>query len=229
MNTSATTLQYSDSPMLEWVLERFDIHLNNLDDTLEVVCLEKNVDLHFCSEILLMFDNAEYRPVESLMQSSVSVIIDYLEKTHRYYKGNKLLEIEQSIEKVSMESSKSNIMDRLLTNFFTAYKKELIQHIDIEEQKLFPYVRAIEAGVSLPCNYSIQQFEDSHDDTIEYELRDIQHRILMLDPDLEHSLPYHILQTQLNAFERDIHIHGWVEDHILIPKGLELEKRLANN
>jgi len=54
----------------------------------------------------------------------------------------------------------------------------------------------------------------------------VRNTILSYQPPSTNQTPYRILITQLQAFERDLAVHALIEDRVLIPRTLQLEKKL---
>jgi regulator of cell morphogenesis and NO signaling len=74
-------------------------------------------------------------------------------------------------------------------------------------------------------DYSIDRFLNDHHDT-EDELKDIRQTIRLYDPPQTNESLYRILLTQLQAFEQDLCVHANIEEEVLIPKALKMEKEL---
>lgn len=73
-------------------------------------------------------------------------------------------------------------------------------------------------------NYSLQKFIDNHHDT-EKDLSNVKEAILNYEPPESNQTPYRILLTQIDAFEKDLSVHALIEDSVLIPRALQLEKK----
>jgi regulator of cell morphogenesis and NO signaling len=73
--------------------------------------------------------------------------------------------------------------------------------------------------------FSLKNFIENHHDT-ERDLSQVRNTILQYDPPVTNQTPYRILLTQLQVFERDLAIHALIEDYVLIPRALQLEKSL---
>jgi regulator of cell morphogenesis and NO signaling len=74
-------------------------------------------------------------------------------------------------------------------------------------------------------DYSIDRFINEHHDT-EDELKDIRQTIRLYDPPQTNASLYRILLSQLQAFEQDLYVHAHIEEEVLIPKALAMEKEL---
>jgi regulator of cell morphogenesis and NO signaling len=165
----------------------------------------------------------------------IEIIIDYIERTHIFYFEKKLPEIEQSILLLSSHYESHHPILAALQNFFNRYVLDLSEHIHAEENLLLPYVKSLCKAKQSPANfstfilarrdYSIDRFLNDHHDT-EDELKDIRQTIRLYEPPQTNASLYRILLSQLQAFEQDLCIHAHIEEEILIPKALAIEKEL---
>jgi regulator of cell morphogenesis and NO signaling len=165
----------------------------------------------------------------------VWMIVDYIQRTHVYYFEKKLPEIEQSILLLSDHYDSHHPILAALQNFFRRYVQDLSEHIRAEEQLLLPYIKALQDAEKTPAHfssfllarrdYSIDRFLSDHHDT-EDELKDIRQTIRLYDPPKTNESLYRILLTQLQFFEQDLSVHANIEEEVLIPKALKMEKDL---
>ena len=221
--------------LLVSVINRFGINLGFGDKSIHEVCQEHDVKLDFFLEIVNSFHDEEYFPEKHLQDFSVSLITDYLGKTHRYYLDEKIPEIEKLINQMVKECYKNNKHAILLVSFFKEYKNELIAHIKREDEKVFPYSISTELtflgnensliSTRVPEAYSIQEYLTEHDD-IESKLYDLKNIIIKyLLPSDNQSLCSKVLSELFNL-EKDMNDHSRIEEKVLIPKVLHMEKSI---
>ena len=181
------------------------------------------------------FHDEDYFPQENLQDFSVSLITDYLGKTHRYYLDVKIPELEKLINQMVAECYANNKHAVLLESFFREYKNELIAHTKREDEKVFPYSISTELAFLGKDNsliestasegYSIQEYSSEHDD-IESKLYDLKNIIIKyLAPTGNTSLCSKVL-TELFNLEKDLNDHSRIEEKVLIPKVLLMEKKI---
>ena len=165
----------------------------------------------------------------------MKLILDYLQQTHNYYLNKQLPRIESKIESLVNDfPSKSNELN-LLKQFFEEYRHELLSHIEREEEKVFPYAEQIEEAfvnglTDVNLNeqmktYSMQQFLDEHGD-IEEKLYDLKNIIIRYLPEIENDDLANEILFDLFRLETDMNNHARIEDKVLGPKVIEMEKRL---
>lgn len=190
--------------------------------------------LEFISTLLRVFEEKVFTAGD-FEPYPVEIIVDYIERTHIFYFEKKLPEIEQSILLLSAHYEVHHPILAALRNFFHCYVRDLSEHIQAEEQLLLPYVKSLSTANQSPAHfssfivarrdYSIGRFLDEHHDT-EDELKDIRQTIRLYAPPQTNESLYRILLTQLQAFEQDLCIHAHIEEEVLIPKALAMEKEL---
>ncbi len=182
-------------------------------------------------EIFLLYYQQEDFSPDKMNDFSLEEIPHYLKLSHRYYLHKKLPEIEQSILHVLDKDPGSTNLYTSLVCFFNAYKNNLIEHIRLEEQELFPYIQSLFTGtinggrfMTSDNNFTIQNFIQSHL-PIEDELKKVSEIIHHWSKHSVLPLPYKIFLNQVEIFEVELRMHGIIEDAVLVPMAIELEKK----
>jgi regulator of cell morphogenesis and NO signaling len=187
----------------------------------------------FILQLLNLFEDESSFNANNFNSFSLAVIVDYIQKTHNYYLSKKLLEIEQSIALLLKDYEAQHPLLTVLQNFYARYHKHLADHIHEEETILLPYILALEnksknvfeSSSLMQAGFSLQHFIESHHD-VENDLSVARKAILKYNPPATNSTPYRILLSQLQALEKDLAIHALIEDHVLLPRALRLEREL---
>ncbi len=219
------------------VITRFGIDLGFGDRNVDEVCREHGVNLEFFLEITNSFVDDDYIPRKELDSFPVSLIIDYLKKTHIYYLEEKIPELGHMIDKMvsSIPSEKEKAL--LIQNFFRQYHRELENHIMREEDKVHPYILDIEKAYlndALPSElekqiktWSMKDFAGEHDN-VEEKLFDLKNIIIKyMPPCADHALCNRIVM-ELFRLEKDLNAHAALEDKVLIPKVADMENILLS-
>ena len=223
--------------------------LNDLMDTTKVYQLvterfegnttrpEATIDMNpeLIELILDLYKNDEDFPFEKMQKFSIEEILSYLQATHRYYLTKKLPEIEQSLVHIFSKYGQSHQLLASLAYFFNDYKINLIEHIRLEERELFPYIRklidaskdpSVDKKAVLNPNFNINKFIEAHS-PIEDELEEVSQLIRRYSGNESMPLPYKIFLNQVEFLELELRKHAIIEDHVLVPMAIELEKNLA--
>lgn len=214
------------NPLMELVLDRFDLTYTQLDQTVEIVCKDKCADIDFFVEILRIFDDPDSFEAANLRQYDLSTILEYLEKTHKYYLDKRLGEIERSIDQLRNNIGRNHSVLGLLAHSFISYKQHLTKHIQQEEEIVFPYIRTLlNNNHENTPTVSLSDFVHDHQEDQLYTcLCEIRQMIIQKEPKLHTWMSFRILNAQLDAFERDLLIHERIEEEVLIPEAIRLSK-----
>lgn len=222
------------SKVYQLVAERFEAKSDNNGKPLQKVGNFIDMNPELIELILDLYNNDEDFPLEKMQKFSIEEILNYLQATHRYYLTKKLPEIEQSLVHIFSKYGQSHQLLASLAYFFNDYKTNLIEHIRLEERDFFPYIRTlIEASKgegdakksALNPEFSIQKFIEAHS-PIEDELEEVSKLITRYSGNDPMPLPYKIFLNQVSFLELELRKHAIIEDYVLVPMAIELEKKL---
>lgn len=223
----------SINPSLGFVLYRFGIELDSEERILSDACLALGIDAQFFVDILNLYHDPTTFDPDKMKAYPVSVIIDYLKKTHKFYLTKRLIEIEQSVKNLIKTLEDQPDILSYLSVFFLKYRKNLVEHIREEEGVLFPYIKLINQNPHEALVYHqkdqktpLEEFMGSHDDAIEQDLSELRVFLMKKLPNLRQNTLSRVFLTQLETFEKDLNIHALVEDDILLPLALSIEKSI---
>jgi regulator of cell morphogenesis and NO signaling len=236
-NTKMAELIHANYQLLP-ILNRFDIHLGFGDRTIAEVCEVQKVNLVFFLEIINSFNDHHYFPQTQLQTFPLKLIISYIKKSHSYYLDHKIPQIENLIKHLSLlaDPSTKNAF-QLIEKFFNEYKEELLEHIQYEEKRVYPYVLAIDQAFlsgtiedsvkKMIKAQSINKYAKEHHN-IEDKLYDLKNLIIKyLPPSNDYTLSNTLL-VELFRLERDLNDHSRIEDKVLVPKVQRLENELLS-
>lgn len=209
------------------IINRFGVNLGFGDKTIEKICAEKNINVDFFLEIVNVFINDDYFPKETLQKFEIIEILDYLKKTHQYFLEIKLVRIEKKINDLIDICCKENSSKiELIRNFYLEYKNELVEHIKYEDEIIFPYVYDLLNKKQKKQDFKIQNYLDNHS-SIEEKIYDLKNLIIKyLELPNQSEISNEILYD-LFDFEKDILNHQKIEEKVLVPKVMKLERDLS--
>jgi regulator of cell morphogenesis and NO signaling len=236
-NSKLASVIHKDHSLLP-VINRLGVKLGFGDKTIRNICEEREIDLNFFVEIINVFHYEAYFPEKRLLDFSVSMVIEYLVKTHRYYINYLIPENDRLIELFLSANPEQNTENDLVRKFYTKFKEEFVIHIDFEESVMFPYVlelnQVIENPLSRPNfrqkypDFSISGFEKEHS-AMDDKMDDLKNIIIKyLPPNYDQNRGNAFL-SNLFLFEKDLKNHSRIEDHILLPKVKQLEMILQSH
>jgi len=216
------------------VINRFGIKLGFGDRTVEEICGNANINVSFFLDIINTYHNEDYFPKEKMQEYPVKLIVDYLKKTHNYYKNKILPEIEDAIERLIISCPVDCDNLKLIEKFYKDYKNELEYHLNNEEKRFFPYIIALtESQQSMQnlteirekFNFSYEIHNSEHESVVAklFDLKNIL--IKYLPPTYDQDLGNNLL-SDLFVFEKDLNDHERLEDVILLPALQKIENQL---
>lgn len=234
-------------PRAMWLLPRFGIDLGVGDRTVAQACREKSIQVDFFILMVNVFLHPHYFPGTRLRHVDVSLLLRYLAGAHDCYIGEKVPSLQSLVGQFlfHLDQPARGQLDK----FFRDYIREVIEHIEYEEQVVFPYIESMlrrlhgppehengeEASTrrALPAREAdrraiekqgILEFERRHND-IEEKLSDLKNLLVKYVPPAgDRYLRIRILR-ELIELEQDLTDHARLEDKVLIPIVEQLEKQ----
>lgn len=202
--------------------------------TIEEACEKKDVDpskVHTALQGLTDENGKE----DNYDQWSLDFLVDYIVNNHHQFSRKKLPEIGAYAKKVAKVHGERHPELMEIYYEFTKLHSEMINHLDKEEELLFPYIKemveaeknneAPEQPDYISAANPVSMMEDEHDNAgaAIAKIRELSNDFT---PPEDACTTYRILFENLEGFEKDLHKHVHLENNILFPKALELEKRL---
>jgi regulator of cell morphogenesis and NO signaling len=207
---------------LLFVLNQFSIPLGFGEKTVQDVCEKKGVDTQSFLTLIQFHSKPESPDLERLNTLSSKIILQYLKKSHAYFLGHRLPSIR---EQFAGALSKGGSRDTILS-YFEEYEKEVKEHMEYENNVFYPYVEQLLAGTEKK-SYSVKLFEARHNN-IEEKLDDLINLIIKYLPTSGDSFLLTDVLEDLRLCNRDLNLHTFLEDKILVPKIKKLEKNFQS-
>ena len=204
--------------------------------TLSEACAEKGIDPKVVENDLQHIDSASV--VQSLPYNDweLDFLADYIVNTHHAYVRKNLPDIRAYAQKVMTVHGSQHPELIQVQYFVEQIHTELTTHMAKEEQVLFPYIKELASRKRNPSSPR-QSFLDSARGPI--RMMEVEHESVgsflknIRSITQDYTLPagacgsYMMLYKSLEAFEADIHIHIHLENNILFPKTMDLEKTIT--
>jgi regulator of cell morphogenesis and NO signaling len=220
------------------VINRLGVKLGFGDLTIKEVCEKESIEVTFFIEIIKVFHDENYFPEKKLLDFSVSVVIDYLLKTHQYYLGYVIPEQERLVDLFLSRCINGCRENEMINKFYNKFREEFVNHVKQEEAIIFPYILELNNIINNPPQtddfnrkykgFTIRGFEKEHGNMDEkmFDLKNII--IKYLPPNYDLNIGNSLL-SNIFMFEKDLKNHARIEDKILIPKVKQLEKIIRKN
>lgn len=205
--------------------------------TVAEACEEKNLDP---KKILKEIDEVKQGAPSTTTDFKnwpLDLLADYIEKKHHRYVEEKTPILKQYLEKLCEVHGSNHPELFEITESFLASAGELAAHMKKEEFILFPHVRkminrkennhALEIPHFGTVKNPVQMMMDEH--TVEGErFMEIAKLSDNYTPPADACNTYKVTYAMLKEFEDDLHLHIHLENNILFPKSIELEKELSD-
>ena len=206
------------------------------DRTVEEVCEKKGIDANVLIDQLHAVLNSKTNQSIDYKSWPLDLLVDYIEKTHHRYVAEKIPVLLQFLNKLSSVHGERHPELITINELFIASAGELSAHMKKEELILFPFVkRLVNAKLE---NITIQspQFEtvenpiaammQEHDNEGE-RFRQIAEISNNYTPPADGCNTYQVTYAMLKEFEQDLHLHIHLENNILFPGAVKLEKQFV--
>lgn len=212
------------------VLDRMGIKLGFDNKTIEQITRENNINTGAFLIILNIFCNNNYIPDVGKNFEFIPDFLTYLKSSHHYFLNEKIPAIQQNIHKLvyHLHDSRTDLVE----SFYNKYIEEVTEHMDYENETVFPYIEDIydvflkrSTIRSSMAEYDISIYGEHHDD-IEDVLKDLKNILIRHLPQKEQGKTRRIVLQQLFELESDLYSHTRIEDEVLIPLVKELENDL---
>lgn len=200
--------------------------------TVREVCMEKGIDATKVEHELQQVSNENKTDNNAYNEWDLDFLADYIVNTHHRYVRKYLPELRSYSLKVAQVHGDRHPELSEIQKLVETINEELSEHMVSEEKVLFAYVKKIVNARknSLPLDKEgrnleslIEELESEHD----YVGRCLD-KIRALSND--YAIPedacasYKLLYKMIQEFENDLHIHIHLENNILFPKAIEMEK-----
>lgn len=201
--------------------------------TLDEVCSSNGIEKEILLGKLKSITNNSFQIGLNYNSWPSDLLADYIEKTHHRYVEEKTLQIKQYLEKICLLHGKQHPELFKVKELFFASADELAVHMKKEELILFPYVRKLleakknGSAVTPPAfgsvNNPVEMMMQDHDAEGD-RFREISKLTSNYTPPAEACNTYKVTFSLLQDFEKDLHLHIHLENNILFPKAILLEK-----
>ena len=204
--------------------------------TVEKACEKKGIDYNILAEELRHFD-IEVDENYDYIKWPLDVLIDHIVSVHHLYVEENIPLLLQYAEKVAKVHGQHYTELIKVRDLFIELSKELSAHMKKEELILFPFIKKMtlaqkeELSLDVPhfrtVENPIAMMEDEHKSAGDI-CKEIARLTNNYTPPESACNTFRALYDKLEEFEQDLHTHIHLENNILHPKALKLEKELRN-
>lgn len=202
---------------------------------LSAACEEAGIDVNDVEGLLDGTGKAESEAGNWSQRSLASLVGHIVEKHHAYCREESP-RLQSLLAKVVSKHGGHHSELAQVQTLFTSLRNELSMHMMKEEQMLFPYiVRLEEAAASKSAaprapfgtvQNPVRMMVMEHDDAghLTKEIRGLTGNFT---PPEDACASFNALYRGLEAFEADLHLHIHLENHLVFPRAIALEEKVA--
>ncbi|NOQ72842.1 MAG: iron-sulfur cluster repair di-iron protein [Crocinitomix sp.] len=202
--------------------------------SLNQACAEKSADINAVQAELDEVDSRQTAPQEDFESWELDMLVDHIVGVHHVYVKKSNPTIREFVNRVKMVHGmhKPNVSE--ISDRFDGLAQELEMHMHKEETVLFPYIKELVAAkksgtkisapfgtVQNPINMMLAEHDSAGN-----ELEAIQQLTEDYVPPKGACATHTVSYGQLKEYADDLMRHIHLENNILFPKAIALEKEL---
>jgi len=201
--------------------------------SLQDACAVAGVTLDEVARLLEAAGDGSGEMPPGVQSGTLAGLIDYILDTHHAFTRDEMERITTLAEKVASKHGGNHPELEGVRALFLKLCDDLGPHMFKEEMILFPYVKQLEqaAARELPAPFApfgtvgnpVRMMMFEHD-TAGDLLREIRAAASDFRAPDDACMSFRALYQALEAFEQDLHQHIHLENNVLFPRAVELEK-----
>ena len=202
---------------------------------LEEACRAANLKVDQVLESLAKADQTELagQKDRDWQTEPVAALIAHIQQTHHVYTREEIERLAPLFDKVCSVHGKDHPELLQIREIFQGLARELSMHLMKEERILFPYILNMDMAIAGKgplargpfgsIENPVSMMEHEHD-SAGAALRAMKNASNGYVAPPNACVSYHTLYGALAAFEADLHLHIHLENNILFPRAVAMEK-----
>lgn len=205
----------------------------NGNRTVAEACNKKGIDSNIVLDEINAVINSNSGETIDYKSWPIDLLVDYIEKKHHRYVEEKIPVLRQFLDKLCRVHGERHPELFKINELFTASAGELASHMKKEELILFPFIKkmvkaklengAVQSPQFGTVENPITMMMEEHDNEGQ-RFRDIAELTDNYNPPADACNTYKVTFSMLDEFEKDLHLHIHLENNILFPEAIKLEK-----
>lgn len=205
--------------------------------TVKEACAEKGLDVTKVEQELQQTAKSSSQRSLPFNDWPLDFLADYIVNTHHSYVLKNLPDIRAYAVKVVQVHGDKHPELIPIGKLIEDVNAELVAHMIKEEKVLFPFIKELAHAM----DNSTQPANREHIDTVQSPVRmmEMEHEVVaenmkkIRELSNNYALPedacttYSLLYRMLDEFEEDLHVHVHLENNILFPKAIAIEKKIS--
>jgi len=236
MTTKTVRELVVENPAATRIFEKFGLdYCCGGGQSLEQACERANISINQVLDMLEMSEEQARaaQEVRDWNREPLSELIAHIKNTHHKYAREETARLTALLQRVCAVHGKNHSELFGIRETFSGLAQELTTHLMKEEMMLFPYIERMEEAVIqkepvLPAPFGtvqnpVSMMEHEHDSA-----GSALHAIRSASNDFtapeDACVSYQTLYKALAAFEADLHQHIHLENNILFPRAVAMER-----
>lgn len=206
---------------------------------LEIVCANNKIDINKLIQELEVAVRTIHVPNSLPYQEwDIDFLTDYIVHVHHHYLKNQLPEIKGTLLRFSEEHNKKYTYLPELENTFLQLYNEMFPHLQQEEEIIFPYIRQITHAFKSRESYASQLVKmmrkpiaalmSQEHEMVTKNLFEMRKLTSDYTPPENACINHRVTFSRLKELDNDLVQHIHLENDILFPRAIEMEKILLS-
>jgi regulator of cell morphogenesis and NO signaling len=206
------------------------------EHSLEEVCRMHNLASESVLCDLQKWPQLRNKPsVEELSELPLDLLLAFLQNSHQRFLWRRLPYMREIVENLNEQEFNHPGLISDIKLIFPIFAEDFIHHIHDEEDNLFRYVNDLYDEFKSPCNPGKLYFRSSgislHELAKEHsceddEMKGIRELTNNYTLPKNASLNLKVIFAELKSFEKELRRHARIENELLFPKAVRLERLL---
>lgn len=206
---------------------------------LEMVCDTKNIDINILTKELEDATRTVQVPNSlPFNEWDMDFLADYIVHVHHHYLKKQLPEIKSTLLKFAEEHREKYLYLNELEKTFLQLYNEMIPHLQHEEEIIFPYIRQINHAFQNRESYAsllvkmmrkpIEELMNKEHEMVASSLFEMRKLTSDYTPPARACTNHKVTFSRLKELDNDLVQHMHLENNILFPRAIEMEKILLS-
>ena len=204
--------------------------------SLQQACEDKNVAIGGLMQQLASLTDAKKEETPDFVDMNLIPLTKYIEKTHHKFTTDKLVYIKSNLSKLVDAHGALHPELKKIKQIFDALSDHLTIHMKREELMVFPYIRNMTRFGKTAIGRAVFGYIENPITDLINDHESESHKLKNLDNLTNHyAVPsdgcntYTTTYQAMKELEADLYIHMHLENNILFPKAVAVEKVFRQN
>lgn len=198
-------------------------------------CSEKNIDPQTVLAELSALDKETESTGLRYTEWEPDFLVNYILQNHHSYVRKMIPVLYAHTQKIAAVHGSNHPELNAIAHHFETVAVEMQQHMNKEEQVLFPFIAALRNAQKNNQPYALPHFgsvlnpirlmeqEHEHAGDEMYAIRELSNNYSVPD---DGCTTYRVTFQELRDFELDLHRHVHLENNVLFPKAVKMENEV---